>query len=129
MGGGKAEMAYIRLSPQYSDLASLLEIPIVAKTNSPSGFVGPIQILMRSDKQLVFLTSADTNSSEFFANLVSSGTTTNMVVVGTTNQEPQVKTNSPIVVANTPKLATKPIIKTAAKQVRADLVDAIIFIK
>jgi hypothetical protein len=104
MGGGKSETAYVRFAPQYLDLATLLNIPIVAKTDSPSGFAGPIQILMRSDKQLVFLTPNNTNSSELFTNLALSSATTNVV-------------------------ATKLADKTAAKQVRADLVDAIIFVK
>ena len=52
MGGGKPETAYVKFAPQNSDLPTLLDIPIVAKTNSPSGFAGPIHILMRSDKQL-----------------------------------------------------------------------------
>lgn len=129
MGGGKTETAYVRFAPQYSDLSTLLNIPIVAKTDSPSGFAGPIQILMRSDKQLVFLTPTNTNSPEPLTTLVSASATTNVVAIGMTNQESQIKTNQPNIVANTAKLATKPSAKTAAKQVRADLIDAIIFVK
>jgi hypothetical protein len=118
-----------RFAPQYLDLASLLDIPVVAKADSPSGFAGPIQILMRSDKQLVFLTQANTNLPEPLTNLVSLSATTNVVAIGMTNQEPQIKTNLPNAIINTAKLVTKPAVKTAAKQVRADLVDAIIFVK
>ena len=129
MGGGKAETAHVRFAPQYSDMPTLLDIPIVAKTDSPSGFAGPIQILVRSDKQLVFLTPSNTNSPEPFTNLVLSSATTNMVAIGKTNQEPQIKTSLPNIIANTTKLAAKPAAKTAAKQVRADLVDTIILVK
>jgi hypothetical protein len=129
MGGGKSETAYVRFAPQYLDLPALLSIPVVAKADSPSGFAGPIQILMRSDKQLVFLTPTNTNSPEPFTNLVSSSATTNVVAIGMTNQASQIKTNLPNMVANTTKLATKPAAKMAAKQVRADLIDAIIFVK
>jgi hypothetical protein len=80
-------------------------------------------------QRLFFLTPSNTNSPQLPTDLVSSKATTNAVVAGTANQSSQVRTNLPTSIKDAPKLATMPSDKLAAKQVRADLVDAIIFVK
>jgi hypothetical protein len=129
MGGGKPETAYVKFAPQYSDMPTLLDIPVVAKSGFSSGFAGPVQILIRSDKQLIFLTSTNVNLRESFTNRASSKISTNALPMGTTNHEFQSTKTLTNVVAAATDLRTKPAIDLSAKQVRADLVDAIIFVK
>jgi len=70
VGGGKPETAYIRFSPQQHELAQSLNIPVATNLTLGKGFVGPIAVLLRSDKELIFYNYAQTNSTHCLTNEV-----------------------------------------------------------
>jgi hypothetical protein len=145
-GGGKPETAYVKFSPQHSGLATALNIPVVTNLALSDGFVGPIAILLRSDKEILFLNLADLNSSLYVTNDVVTSMRTNMVATMTTNLaggivsrrtenlrtkaiaqiEVRLQTN---VVVNITRNVRMDVPQITAKQLRTDLVDALIFAK
>jgi hypothetical protein len=108
VGGGMPEKAFITISEKHQDLASFLNItdPIALATN---GVMGPIQIIFRSDKELIFVAYKDPAVVE---------SQTNIITVAKTNV-------TTITVRSKPQTDSQGI----AKQIRSDLVDGIIFIK
>jgi hypothetical protein len=85
IGGGKPEKAYLRFSPLTSGLDASLNLTTVTNNAFTNGFVGPVAILLRTEKDFIFI-----------------GRTTNIV-------------------AGLPH--------GSAKQVRAELVDAVVYEK
>ena len=62
-GGGKPELAYLKFSPQHSDVALSLGLPLSTSSAFPTNVsvFGPVGILFRSDNQILLLNSAETN--------------------------------------------------------------------
>ena len=146
VGGGKPETAYIKFSEQHSQLAFLFNIP-AATTFCPSNtFVGPIELLLRSDKELIFVNPAEMRLPDYLTNnittnltaYVTSVTITNVSHYPITNGDGKVAQNSVTnllvlpqtnYTQNTTNYVVKNPVKVTARQVRADVVDAIIFAK
>jgi hypothetical protein len=139
-GGGKPETVYIKLSLQNSDVAASMNIPAATNVELLKGFVGPIGVLLRSDKEILFINYADTNSSEYVTNDIVLSITTNLVTLQTTNSADYqtvkhgtrmanqiIATLQTNITYNVSKNILKNPIKLTARQVRSDLVDAIIF--
>src|ERR1017187_2501440 len=140
VGGGKPETAYIKFSPQNSDIAASLNIPAATSGGLPNGFAGPIGVLFRSDKEVLFVNYADAYSPDYVTNdsVVSIATNitsvqmTNQVVSKVGKQETNIsnqitaslKTN---VVHNIAKNILKASAKLTARQIRSDLIETIIF--
>jgi nitrogenase subunit NifH len=123
-----------------------LNIPVVTNLALSDGFVGPIAILLRSDKEILFLNLADLNSSLYVTNDVVTSMRTNLVATMTTNLaggivsrrtenlrtkaiaqiEVRLQTN---VVVNITRNVRMDVPQITAKQLRTDLVDALIFAK
>ncbi len=123
VGGGKPEVAFIRASPQHRELLSALG---VGQTNMPgnsNALFGPVAILIRSEKEILFLNSADLDAPAYLTNVVTNlafSVTTNMstnrVTTYTTNTVTKMATN---VVRNR--------IRPSARQIRSDLVEGMVF--
>ena len=143
VGGGKPETAYIRLSAKAPELAQVLNIQFATNVTTSNQLFGPIAILLRSDKEIVFVNDADLHPSRYNTNYVAT-LVTNIFNVRTTNLTTSISTNQlnqPITnitanvittfTTNLEKTVRTNILKTihkpAAKQVRAELVDAVIF--
>jgi ribosomal protein S17E len=140
VGGGKAETAYIKLSPQNSDVAASLNIPTATSAGLPNGFVGPIGVLLRSDKEILFVNYADVYSPDYVTNDLIVSIVTNIISSQITNQivgkvgkhetnisnqfTVTLKTN---VVYNVAKNILKAPAKLTARQIRSDLIESIIF--
>ncbi|MBI3850104.1 MAG: hypothetical protein HY298_07425 [Verrucomicrobia bacterium] len=123
VGGGKPETAFIRLSPEHSDIATPLNLVNTNNVAVSNNLFGPVSILLRSEKEIIFVNYAELNRTESVTNVVTNilvnvitNVTTNEVATYETNSIHTLKTN----VVKNPTKAT-------AKQLRADLVDAIIF--
>jgi hypothetical protein len=130
MGGGKPETAFVRFASQHLELATSLNIPPATNIGVSNGFVGPIEILFRTDKQVTFLNQAEADLPGFFTNDVVVNITTNFIATVTTNQAKQLTTNTTVqVIKNVTRGTAKNSAKLTAKQIRADLIDAIIFTK
>jgi hypothetical protein len=112
-------------------------------TNSPllNGFFGPVTVLLRSEKEIVFVNPAELNLPLFSTNETLISITTNSVVTAvtssavTTNYGRMVPTNTItqlIYVTNTFNISRAILlnpVRLTAKQLRADLVDALVFAK
>jgi hypothetical protein len=140
VGGGKPETAYFKFSPQHLDVAASMNIPTATNIGLSSEFMGPVGLLLRSEKEIIFINFGETNSPEYLTNEVLTTTTTNLISVPTTNfsSYPIGKhdlTTTPQVTAAISTNVTKNIFnnifknptKLTARQVRSDLVDSIIF--
>jgi hypothetical protein len=145
VGGGKPETAYLKFGTNQMELVSSLNLPIITNLPILKGFVGPISILLKSDKEIVFINEAELSLPEFFTNetmSVSTNFSTGLVTnfhtsvlthtngIQTTNVVTEVlrarfQTN----IVNISKTPIKNLTKLSAKQVRADLLEAIIFSK
>jgi hypothetical protein len=130
VGGGQPENAYLKFSPEYLDVAKSLNIPVAATIGISTNFFGPVGVLLRSDKEVLFLNYEDQKSNYYTTNWTLASITTNLM--------PGVPTNIPDPSPNIATLHTNfmsTIITNAvtntsrltAKQVRADLIDSIIF--
>jgi len=111
VGGGRPENALVKLGANHTNLIAELNLPT---TNIFSNtLVGPITILFRSDKEIIFLENMPKNITNVFTNI-----TTNVLSNGTTNCLTTLTTN---IVANRAR--------PNAKQIRTELVDSVIFLR
>ncbi|HZL77419.1 MAG TPA: hypothetical protein VFC17_01035 [Candidatus Limnocylindrales bacterium] len=85
VGGGKPEIAYVKFSAQHPELAAALNLPSVTNTGLTNGFFGPIGILLRSEREILFINYADASSPEYLTNEVVLNAVTNSVPVEMTN--------------------------------------------
>ena len=144
MGGGKPETAFLRFSSQHPDLALSLNVP--DSTNSfTKGFSGPVAILLRTEKTIVFVNYADYSGPDTLTNVSTSMTTNSIAGIIATNLQQQSITNiearlitrylsTNIVYYFTNQVTrsmreevSKNVAKLAAKEVRSELVDAVVF--
>jgi hypothetical protein len=145
VGGGKPETAYITFAPQHADIAALLDVPTVKTLTLTNQLNGPIAILLRTEREIIFVNASELNALEYITNQVSV-LTTNITSTRTTNYTFAVTTNTAnVMVTNviakvSSHLATNVLTglkantvknahKVTAKQVRAEVVDAVIFTK
>jgi len=63
VGGGRPEVAYVKFSEQSKDIARSLGLPAVTNIAPLNGFHGPISILLKSDKEIVFVNFAEAHLS------------------------------------------------------------------
>ena len=130
LGGGKPEMAFIKFSSQHPELAASFKLSTPADSDVPDAFVGPIAILLRTDKEIIFLNDKEINWSDYTTNEVPTGLLrTNVVELLVTNKSKIVTTFQTNVLNQFEAKTSKNNLKMTAKQIRADLVDAIIFSK
>lgn len=128
MGGGKPEMAYVKFDSQHLALPASLNMPVATNVTGISGFFGPVKILFRTDKQIIFLNPDEVNWPAAVTNDAAVDATTNSIVLITTNQLNQRMTNTIVQVSkNVDRSVAGSPAKLAAKQVRGDLIDVIIF--
>jgi len=121
VGGGRPENAIVKLGANHTNLIAELNLPT---TNVFSNtLVGPIAILFRSDKEIIFIedtaetmTNVVTNAVVNVITNVVTNSATNVIVTYQTNFNTKLTTN---VIRNP--------IRPTAKQIRADLIDAVIF--
>jgi hypothetical protein len=127
VGGGKPEAAYLKFSPERKELAESLNLTPAADANISSGFYGPVAILLRSENEIIFLDYQETNQTRYVTNYVS-GTKTNYTSSIVTNNMGSLTTNVVMALTNnvTPYLSKYEAPKIA-KEVQANVVDAIIF--
>jgi hypothetical protein len=145
VGGGKPETAYIRFSSQSHELAESLNISSASNYIPEIGFVGPVGILLRSEKEMIFVKQSDLDSSGYLTNVITTMFPTNVVIsrktnfitsvttpranVFRTNVTPQIvvtlATNGTLVT----KLVSRNYGKLTARQIRSEAIDAIIFTK
>jgi hypothetical protein len=116
IGGGKPERALLRFSPLKQELPWLLGIPEYTNTFGSNYIFGPVSILVRSEKELIFvLDEVEVRRT----NVVSSFSTNINGSVSQTNIATNVVTLTNIDIAGkTPK----------ARQLRTDSVDAVIYV-
>jgi len=132
VGGGKPETAFIMISKEHQEVVAFLNIPDSIQEYS-NGVMGPIDIIIRSDKDIIFIKHAKPDAVENQTNHVVS-TETNLQKVAPINLSTgkvsditkNIRTN--VVEATTTNIS-EGISTVYAKQIRADLVDGIIFVK
>jgi hypothetical protein len=141
VGGGMPEKAFLKISDQNLQTFTLLAGATGGHAPLSGGFVGPVSILLRSEKDLFFMDYSMPSPIRLVTN-IAGVRITNIVTRLTTNVQwistpkvgspsaPQVSTNvTSIVTTNfSTNFVSVPATFTAQK-VRADLVDAIIFIR
>lgn len=126
IGGGKAETAFVMISKQHQELAHFLDIPDSKNEYTDGGVMGPIKIIIRSDKEVVFINDTELASAEYQTNKTTSITTNWYSADKNKKVTEALKTNTVITITtNMPQAGTHVV----AKQIRADLVDGIIFAK
>jgi hypothetical protein len=129
VGGGEPEKAYLKFSTQNREIAEALNIPPTTNSAKLNGLYGPVAILLRSEKELIFLDYQELNHSEFVTN-IQSASITNLTYDVTTNKAGEPTTNVVVNVrVNITNYISKYVPALTAKQVQADLVEAIIFQK
>jgi len=121
VGGGRPENAFVKLGANHTNLIAELNLPT---TNVFSNtLVGPIAILFRSDKEIIFIE----DTAKTFTNIVTNAVVnviTNVVTNSATNIIVTYRTNFSTTLTTN---ITRNVIRPSAKQIRADLVDAVIF--
>jgi hypothetical protein len=132
LGGGKPETAYIKLADDA--YANMLQLPFANRWPNSNIFVGPIDILFRSDKEIIFINHSAKGLTEYFTNrtgwLVTTNSSTNHVLLGETNQVSTIReTIINEVVTTTTNAIVTATYEVTAKQLPADAVKAIIFTK
>jgi len=137
IGGGRPATAYIKFSDAGKDLGRDIGLPLVTNRNLLNGFYGPVSVLKATEKEIVIVNAAEANLKEFQAFTISTTGITNFVKAGdgAINIGPVPR----IVGTNTVGEFSKTIggytndppnpVKMTAKQIRADLVNAIIYVK
>jgi len=143
-GGGKPEIAYLKFGANHSDMASYLGLKYIEGVPPLKGFCGPVSLLLRSDKELVFLNEADKTTSPFATNdagiIFVTNTTSilvtnlsNPVVLGvgakTTNEYTLLTTNIDrlTITTNFGKALVPNPVRLTAKQVKMDSIDALVY--
>src|SRR5207245_2326329 len=59
VGGGRPETAYLRFASNHADIPLSLNIPAITNNSYLSGFVGPVSVLFKSEKEIVFVNEAE----------------------------------------------------------------------
>jgi hypothetical protein len=142
VGGGKPEIAYVKFDKQYSDVPISLGIPSCTNSIISDQFCGPVQLLLRTDKELVFLISSEANTPTAFTNNIITSNFTNILFSIVTNSFVNYSTNGHTITVTTstqiihnvitnffsinPHVILNPT-RMTAKQVRADMVESVIF--
>ena len=117
IGGGKPEKVLLRFSPTKQELGSLLEIPAITNSSGSHVFFGPVSILVRSDNEIFFVLPDELTRTKS-TNILEKHST-NIVNLSSTNSVTNiVQTMETNIIKFTPR----------ARQMRADLVDAIIYV-
>jgi hypothetical protein len=145
VGGGKPDTAYIKFSPLHGDLANSFKLASSVGNANADGFVGPLEILLRTDREIIFFNNAEASAADYLTNEMIINTPTNYTSSTATNLIPEVITNgshrlitnfAPVVsvttvtnVASVTRYILTNSTKMSARQIRADVVDAIIFSK
>lgn len=143
LGGGRPELAYLKFSPQHADLVASLKIPAVTNVDLLSGFVGPITVLLRTEKEIIFLNNLELSTPEYTTNETVTVTTnlataftTNVLSTVITNKDSTLQTNTTTSIipvhystneVKTARVGVKNPVRLTAKQVRSELVEAIVF--
>ncbi len=145
-GGGKPERAYVKFSKSYPELGDSLNLSLVENIPSLKGIFGPVSMLLRSDKELVFVNEAELNLPQIGTNFVFVGLSTNTTSTLVTNgvaptftgadklQTQRLAGTSTLLVTNYIHTNVAPVLfvnpaRLTAKQVRADAVDVLIYAK
>jgi len=128
IGGGKPEVAYIQLAPDHYHLIQTLDLPTTNSVPSTNFLVGPISIVLRSEKELVFVNTADLNAPDTITNLIA----TNRIETAMVKTKHYPGANSTYItitniVPYTITNIVKNSVKVYAKQIRTELIDAIRF--
>ena len=142
VGGGKPETAYLKFGSNHLDVPTSLNIPFATNIGVSSGFVGPIGILLRSDKEILFVNYSEANAADTLTNSVVLNVQTNIgstIITNAPKGAPATNAVGDINFALLTIIQTNRVtvhenistntIKLTARQVRADLVDAIILSK
>lgn len=136
VGGGRPEVAYVKFSNQHPDLAVSLNLPPAVNCGLSNAFFGPVGVLLRSGKEVFLLNYADVKSPENFTNDVVLSIQTNSVPFYETNSSTGIlwvhQTNVVVryrtnLTYNVYKDISKNPTRFTARQVNADLIDAIAF--
>jgi hypothetical protein len=126
VGGGRLEKAYVKFTQQAADIATLLNLQRVTNYSAErltNGYVGPIAILLRSDKEIIFVDYAELSLSTHLTNVI-----TNYSILLVTNKISVIVTNlsTNVLVRVTTNTATtyttnilKNTVKASARQVSA----------
>jgi hypothetical protein len=142
LGGGKPEFACFKASAHRAEIASLLSLDTSTNSVNTNALLGPVAILWRSDKEILFLDCADGYPSNTF---IITNLSTNVSWKVTENRPAMLQTNqwtlqhgnvisnvarkqmtNVVTIYQTNVVANKHFLRT--KQIRADFVDAIIFL-
>jgi hypothetical protein len=122
VGGGKPEKAFLHLDPQHASLVSALNFSTANQTIPTNNIVGPIGILLHSEKELIFVDYAQLTAAASLTNIV---TNTVLLTKLSTGVQTNLITNS--IVNLTTNVVKNPLKFGRAKQVRAEIVDAVIY--
>jgi hypothetical protein len=144
VGGGKPETAYFKFSTNHTDLAKSLNIPVATNLPFLDAFYGPVSIIYKSDKEVLIVNEAEaalptslTNKMvQFIPTNGPVGLRTNFDFVVTTNPAGQIITNQNARIepvfgpTNFMKISYGQVpnpVRLTAKQLRAELLDAIVY--
>jgi hypothetical protein len=146
-GGGRPETAYLKFPPQRNDVAAALNIPPATNSFASNGLFGPVAILLRSEKEMLLVDYAALHAPATLTNLSTSlrtnlirHVTTNLAGLSATNGASMsiasnqscyaFVTNVTTNVDEVVKVTTvKNVQEVTGKHVRADLIDAVIFVQ
>jgi hypothetical protein len=137
VGGGKPETAYIKFTSNNSDIPASLDIAMVTNAFAGNGFYGPIGILLRTESEIVFINYSDIHTPAYITNSEVLNLTTNRIVTLITNRDYSShkytisKLTAWRITTNGVDHISENIFNSstnfAARQVRSDAIDSIIF--
>jgi hypothetical protein len=130
VGGGKPEIVYLALSKQNVEFAKSMNLREVKTPHSTNSLFGPVGILLKNDGDYTFLDYSDAIDSPYFTNSFHFTFITNVAKITLTQSNSELKysimTN---LVCDTSLNAFYNTNGLAARQIRADLIDGVIYNK
>lgn len=126
LGGGKPDIAFVKFSKESEHLA--FSFGLVAAANHPqlNGFWGPITVLLKTDSEILFINSAESKIDDYISYKVSQESpirgSNGEIILGEGGTE----------IYGEPTISTVNEynrVKLTAKQVRSELIDAIVYAK
>jgi hypothetical protein len=128
VGGGKPEIVYLAFSDEHCGVAKSMNLLAVQNHLSTNVLFGPVGIILKADNEITFLNYSEMNIPQSFTNGMHLSYVTNLIAINLnqTNRE-----KSQIIITNIVNDTLTNIFYNsgglAARQIRADLIDGVIY--
>jgi hypothetical protein len=128
VGGGKPENVYLVFSSQHCGAAESMNLHKVNNLRSTNSIFGPVGIILKTENEITFINYSELNTPKVFTNGFRLIYTTNLAVtsISHTNSNPANPISTNIVDDTRPNVFYNSG-GLAARQIRADLIDGIIY--